>query len=548
MNFIPVKSKFVKKMALALVIFTFGLLPFKSTICGEGTGNENLYPYSCTSVMVGRLASTDGSTITSHTCDGPYRNWVKIVRGNKHPKGTNKSIYTGFHWTETPDSTTGVNKTGEIPESAETYTFLNTAYPAMNEHQLGMGETTIIGKRLLKSTKGLFQIEELQRIALERTRTAREAIKLMGQLAEKYGYIDGSECLTVIDPREVWQFEIYGPGMGELGAVWAAARIPDDHVGVSANYPRIGAINLKKPDYFLASKNIYSVAQKMGWWDPKGKEPFKVWKIYGSQKPSLRKAYLQYCRIREWWVLNSLAPSLKLDINADELPFSVKPDKKVSVWEVMKIMRANYAGTVYDMTRNLGKKDEKTGEMQKSPAANPWMTRTTMALLNNIKPDTVTLRRMIAINRCSYSTVIQARSWLPDAIGGITWLSFDNPAFSARIPVFAGTQELIEPLNYSNQKRFRRDSAAWAFRRAARLAQPAWGRNQKIIDQTIREFEEKAQRELLDLEKRMVKLLKTDPQKAKQIITAYVSDFSRAIIHKYWELGDYFWTLYGSGF
>ena len=363
---------------------------------------------SCTSILVGRLASTDGSTITSHTCDGPYRNWMEIVPGKSHGENAVTPIYTGTHWTETSTDATGLHKTGEIPEAEKTFTYFNTAYPAMNEHQLAMGETTIVANRRLKSQMGLFQVEELQRIALQRCKTAREAIHLMGKLIEEYGYIDGAECLTIIDPKEVWQFEVFGPGLGNKGGIWAAARIPDNHVGVSANYPRISMINLKKPDYFMASANIFSQAKKLKLWD--GKKPFKVREVYGSSRPGIKDMYIKYCRIREWWVLNSLAPSLKLDFNTEELPFSVKPDKKVSVAQVMAIFRSTYAGSEYSTIKNIGKKD-KTGKVKTSQAIHPWITRRMTNLFSEINPELINFHRTIAINRCSYSTVIQSRSW-----------------------------------------------------------------------------------------------------------------------------------------
>jgi len=527
-----------------IFIFSLNFIPIQSEKHSQ-KAPEALID-SCTSIMVGRLVSTDGSTITSHTCDGPYRTWMEIVPAKEHGGQAITAIYTGLHWTETPDDKKGLNKTGEIPQAKKTYAFLNTSYPAMNEHQLAMGETTIIANKRLKSQNGLFQIEELQRIGLQRCKTAREFIRLAGKLIKEYGYIDGAECLTIIDPKEVWHFEVFGPGLGNKGGVWAAARIPDDHVGVSANYPRIGKINLKKPDYFMASENIYSQAKKLKLWD--GKKSFKVWKVYGGQKEGERNLYFRYCRLREWWVLNSLAPSLKLNIKAEELPFSVKPDKKVSVRDVMSLFRTNYSGTDYDMLKNIGKKDKKTGQVKKSTALHPWITRRMIRLFSDLNPDLIEFRRMIAINYCAYSTVIQSRSWLPDSIGGITWLTFDNPALSARIPIFSGTSKLLKEFSVSNQKRWRTDSAAWAFRRAVRLAQPRWNRNKKVIQKVIQEFEDKAFSEIPDLERRLVKLLKNNREKALEIITSYVNNFSRAVLYKYWDLGDSFWSLYTEGF
>ncbi|UCE23056.1 MAG: C69 family dipeptidase, partial [Candidatus Aminicenantes bacterium] len=233
----------------------------------------------CTSIMVGRKATTDGSVITAHSCDGNYRTWVNMVPPQKHPKGTMNKIYYGKLHNETSWDLRGLQLKGEIPQVEETYAFLNTAYPCMNEKQLAIGETTIGSKRDLYNPEGMFMIEEIERIRLERCTTARDAIKLAGQLVKEYGYGDWGECITIADPKEVWHFEIFGAGPLEKGAVWAAVRIPDDHVGVSANIPRISELDLDNPDYYMASENVYSVAEERGWWDPDSGEPFKFWKV-----------------------------------------------------------------------------------------------------------------------------------------------------------------------------------------------------------------------------------------------------------------------------
>jgi dipeptidase len=174
---------------------------------------------------------------------------------------------------ETPWDMRNVTKKGEIPEAEETYAFLNTAYPCMNEKQLAIGETTISGRPELRNKDGIFYIEELEKLALQRCRTAREAIALIGRLAEEYGYGDYAECITIADPKEVWQLEISGSGKGKPSAIWCAARIPDDHVGVSANMPRISTIDFNNADLFMYSINLKEIAKNLGYWD--GREPLK---------------------------------------------------------------------------------------------------------------------------------------------------------------------------------------------------------------------------------------------------------------------------------
>ncbi|HYA49159.1 MAG TPA: C69 family dipeptidase, partial [Burkholderiales bacterium] len=424
----------------------------------------------CTSIEVGRLASVDGSVMTCHTCDGPYRTWLTIVPRQKWPDKAMTKVYSGRMHTETPADLQGIVQTGEIPQALETFQFLNTAYPCLNEYGLAIGETTIGGRQELVNNEGAFMIEELERVMLERCRTAREAIKLGGELVKQYGYGDYGECITIADGKEVWQFEIFGAGPLQKGAVWAAERIPDEHVGISANIPRIGQIDLKDPDHFMASDNVLQVAQDMGWWDPKSGKPFKFWEAYNGRKPF---------GVREYFVLGTLAPSLKLSMDMAELPFSVKPEKKVSVRDILRFYRDPYAGTDLDMTKNLlvpkrqprgprpGEAAPATPppapEMVPSPIASAWMPRDMVQLINTLKPGTIPMARTIPASFCSYATVIQVRGWLPPAVGAICWFAFDNPAMSVRIPIFAGATELPPAFEVCGQHRYRMDSADWAF-------------------------------------------------------------------------------------
>jgi len=504
----------------------------------------------CTSIMVGKLASTDGSVMTAHSCDGRYRTWLNIVPHQTHPEGATNKVYSGTMRTETSWDLRGKILKGEIPQVEETYSFMNVCYPCMNEKQLAIGETTITGKRELRNSEGMFMIEELQRIALERCTTARDAIRLIGELVKKYGYGDSGECLTFADPKEVWHFEIMGAGPLEIGAVWAAVRIPDDHVGVSANIPRISTLDLNNPDYYMASDNVFSLAEEMEWWDPSSGEPFKFWEAYGGRRPY---------SIREFYVLSTMAPSLNLTMDMEELPFSVKPEQKVSVRDVMRYYRETYEGTEFDATKNLfipasrrGRRDQPEEETQqqmvKSPAASPWMNSDFVNLINTLKPETIRSQRTIAIAGCSYSQIIQCRDWLPDEIGGVAWFSFDNPGESPRIPIFAGTLELPKNFEICGQFRYRTDSAIWKFRRTNRLALFRWGQLGPVLMDAVKELEDKAFEELPAIEKRALELYNNgEYEKYKKFITQYTNDFARAAMDKWWELGDTFWFSFRGG-
>lgn len=527
-----------------LLVLAWLWLSAPATPSGPAGSPDQDEGWGCTSIMVGRLASADGSVITCHTCDGNYRQWVNIVPRRHNNPGAMNKVYEGRMHTETPQDMKGVILKGEVPEVPETFAFLNTAYPAMNEFGLAIGETTIGGKQELYNPEGMFMIEELERLMLERCKTAREAIKLAGELVRQYGYGDYGECLTIADSREVWHFEIFGAGPLEKGAVWAAVRIPDDQVGISANIPRISQLNLKDPNNYMASDNVFKVAEEMGWWDPKKGEPFKFWKAYGGTKAFA---------IREYFVFSQLAPSLKLDLNAEELPFSIKPEKKVSVRDILRLYRETYEGTEYDMSRNLMVKRRNSDELTKSPVVSNWMSRDWFNLINTLKPGTIAPQRTIAINGCAYATVIQLKSWLPPAVGAVCWFAFDNPALSARIPIFAGVTELPPGFEICAQHRYREDSAAWIFRRANRLAILRWGDNRQVMENTVRAFEERAMVELPLVEKKVLEIMNSktpdkEPLTVNQYLTQYTGDFARAAMQKYRELYEQFWTRYARGF
>ncbi len=546
-----------------ILTFVAGFVPTSAQIPQKEFPDFNEDDAGCTSIMVGRKASTDGSVMTCHSCDANFRTWLNIVPHKKHDKGSTNKIYWGTLHTETSWDLRGLILKEEIPQVEETYAYMNVAYPCMNEKQLAIGETTIFGRGELRNDEGMFVIEELQRIVLERCTTARDAIRLIGELVKEYGYGDNGECITLADPKEVWHFEIFGAGLMEIGAVWAAVRIPDDHVGVSANKPRISELNLDDPDHYMASDNVFSLAEEMEWWSPDS-GTFKFWKAYSGKKPF---------GDREYYILSTLAPSLNLQMDAEELPFSVKPEKKVSVRDIMRYYRETYEGTDFDMTKNLmvpklkGRwwdpiEKSKTSEVVKSPLANPWMGRDMINLLNTLKPGAVERRRRIAIAACSYSQIIQCRDWLPDEIGGVAWFSFDNPGQSPRIPIFAGVLKLPKSFEIGAQHRYRTDSACWAFRRANRLATVKWGATRKYIEEAVMEFEDRAFAELAAVEKKALELYKEEsknkkseseeseeePPEFRKYLTKYTNDFARAAMGQWWELGDTFWTMFARGF
>jgi dipeptidase len=509
--------------------------------------DETNHTGSCTSIMAGRLASTDGSVITSHTCDGPYRTWVEIFPHMKYEKGTIHQVYTGvLNPAEASWDLRNVRKTGEIPEAEETFSFLNTAYPCMNEKQLAIGETTISGRKELRNADGIFYIEELEKIALQRCTKAREAIALIGRLAEQYGYGDWAECITIADTKEVWQFEISGSGKGKPSAIWCAARIPDDQAGVSANVPRISTVDFNNRDMFMFSTDLRKVAKDLGYWD--GKEPFKFWKVISAYG----KAY----GTRELFILKTLDPSLKISADSTEIPFTVRPEKKLSTRDVIAFFRQTYERTQLDMSRNLlvnEKHRNDNGDLVTerviSPVASNWMGSDLRNLLNELRPGTVEFKYCIAQDWCSYSQVIQCRGWLPDEVGAVAWFSFDNPAMSPRIPIFSGVLNLPECFGYCGQERYNPEAAVWKFRETNRLAEISWGRGRKIIEPAVQEFEDKGFGELPMIEDKVTVLVKQGKNEdARRLVTDYTDDFANSAIRRWEELKGKIWAMYSMGF
>jgi len=242
----------------------------------------NGYADGCTSVTLGKKATVDGSVITSHTDDSHRtRSWMDVVPAKKHQQNSSTTMYKRVACDSFAMPTYAHIPIGEIPQVRETYQFLNTAYPCMNQYQVGIGESTFGGREELQSDSGLIDCQRLCRLMLERCQTAREAIELAGRLTAAYGWNDFGECLTIADKNEVWHLEILGPGKGKVGSVWAAQRVPDDHVAVNANASTIKEIDLEDRDHFMASANIYEVAEKAGWW--KEGDPFLFCYAYAPE-------------------------------------------------------------------------------------------------------------------------------------------------------------------------------------------------------------------------------------------------------------------------
>ncbi len=268
----------------------------------------------CTDIIVGKLASVDGSAIVSHTGCGPECR-VHIIPALTFPQGARAAVHYGIQDVRKPLEDHG-EVLGYIPQVEKTYAYFHSAYPQMNEHGLSIGESTLSQRAELQidvamGVKQIMTIEQAQVFALQRCTKAREAVELIGGLMEKYGFLPScgpeSEGICITDGNEVWVMEVFSvgpfwePDSGKPGAIWAAQRVPDDHVAVIPNWSIIKEIDLSKPDWFLASPNYMQEAVDRGWYDPKSDGHF-IWQEVYSPVPR------EWAVSRFWLFFTTFAP------------------------------------------------------------------------------------------------------------------------------------------------------------------------------------------------------------------------------------------------
>lgn len=460
----------------------------------------------------------------------------------KHDTGSMVTLVKRFSNDSLAMPTYKYESTGEIPQKETTYGFINTAYPCMNNHQLAIGESTFGGRKSLHSEKGLIDCQQLVRLMMERCTTARDAIRTAGELTKKYGYNDEGECLTIADTKEVWHFEIVGPGKGNLGSIWVAQRVPDDHISVNANGSRIMEIDLKNKDFFMASENIFKVAHDSGWWNPEK----SIFKFCYAYSPESRTSFA--ARRREWRVLSMAAPSLGLHANSENYPFSVKPDDPVTLGKVVEMFQDYYEGTPYNFIKDLTWTTDE-GKTEISPLANPFMPYDMNKLFKINGGWGWRGERTIARWYTMYATITQSRDWLPDPIGGVVWLAFDNVATSIYVPLYCNITDVASSYKAPGRpKGYNRQSAWWAFNRLGTLAAQRWGDMRHDVSDVWGPM----QKELFDnqsaFETETFELFKKDQQQAIKKLTGYSIYWGDKVAMRAWELGDFLWTKYDEKF
>ncbi|NOR67290.1 MAG: hypothetical protein GQ528_08035 [Woeseiaceae bacterium] len=440
--------------------------------------------FACSTILVGKEATSDGSVLMSSSCDGDIMGLIYVMPAQKYPQDTKLPMYWNLprpktHQEYLSNLRKGYDLVGYLPVE-ETYRSIilagnveNMTTGGMNEHGLSIAIEFLPMRAGLACKRGVVGpnsnhwTTSLIANGLMRARTAREAIRIIGAMIEQYGFQyyrapHAGVALPIADDKEAWLMEIFGPGeewttdSGKPGAVWCAQRIPDGEIGCSANRSRIGKVNLKNRDMFMTSPNIHSLAEELGIW--KKGDPF-VWRdVYGDPGST-------YNSLREWRALSLAAPSLGLqatgDPTVDRYPFSVKPDQPLTVQRLLAVMRDGYEGTEFDLTEHPAFHPQG----KKSPLARPWGPTELFELLD-IKP-----KRALCTPTSGYVFVAQLRDWLPDTVGNCLWFAYGPAYTSCFVPIYAGVTDLPDAWDQApDYTRISRNQMPWNFRLVFSLA------------------------------------------------------------------------------
>ncbi|MBN1829151.1 MAG: C69 family dipeptidase, partial [Deltaproteobacteria bacterium] len=433
---------------------------------------------------------------------------------------------------------------GFIPQASHTYAYFDANYGIMNEHQLSIGECTDKAKVHPEPEPGkrIFYSSELSRVALERCKTARDSVKLMGELIEKYGYYGTGETLIVADPEEGWVMEMAGYDMNGAGGVWVAQRVPDNGFFVAANQFRIREVPRDAKD-MMFSANIFDVAQKKGWWKPE-QGPLDWTSVYGDGE-----FHHPYYSLRRVWRAQSLvAPSLNLSSSAEGpftrvYPFAVAPDQKLTVENIFTIHRDNYEGTEFDLTKGLAA----------GPFGNPnrfeGQAEGMADKEGRLTPLKGEFERPLNIYRCVYAYVNQSRNWLPNAIGGLTWFGPDRPATAVLMPFYAGAMNLAPSIQRGNILKFDRESMWTAFNYVANFAMLKYSYMIKDIQAVRDRFEASAFGKQQELEDQALSLWKNgEKNAARRLLTEYADELAADVLREWWKLSEQLYLKYNDGY
>ena len=479
---------------------------------------------ACSNFIVGKKASVDGSVMCSYSADdyGMFQ-YLCHYPAAKHAKGEMRKI---FDW----DS----NKYyGEIPEAAETYNVIGN----INEWQVTIGETTYGGREEMVDSTGIMDYGSLIYVALQRSKTAREAIKVMTTLANTYGYNSGGETFTICDPNEAWIMEMMGKGAGSKGAVWVALRIPDDAICAHANQSRIGKFNMKDKKNVMYAKDVVSFARNKGWF--KGKDADFSWKMaYAKPDFSGRR----FCDARAWAMLNhfyDMSPYLDWALgknpDAQDMPLWVVPNKKVSVKDVENVMRDHYEGTPLSVADGS---DIGGGIWEMPYRPTPLMYKVDGKQYFNERP--------VSTQQSGFVFVSQMRSWLPREIGGVFWFANDDANMAAFTPVYCSMTERPECYNTpgADALHFSKKNAYWVCNMTSNMVYPRYS----LMFPTLKEVRDSLDNSYFaaqaGVEKKAQELYAQNPQAAVKYLNDYSVEKAQQMLARWNQLFEFMVVKY----
>jgi dipeptidase len=481
--------------------------------------------WTCTNFLISKGASADGSTMITYAADShEFYGMLEFRPAGVHPPGSKRDVY---EW----DSG---KLLGQIDQAAVTYSVAGH----MNEHQVAIGETTWGGRAELHDPEAIVDYGSLMFIALERAKTAREAIEVMTDLVAEYGYYSSGESMSVSDPHEVWIFEIIGKGPGNTGAVWVARKVPDGYIAGHANAARIRQFPLDDPENTLYAPDVISFAREQGYFDGKDEE-FSFADAYNPPGFGARR----FCDARVWCMYKRAAPSREFpvdwmtgDEDAEPPPLWIKPDRKLTVRDVMGFMRDHFEGTELDMTQDIGA----------GPYDLPYRWR---PLTWKVDENEYLNERAVSTQQTGFSFVAQARSWLPDPIGGVFWFGVDDTYSTVYFPIYCGITE--PPHSYAagtgsfDEVTF--EAAFWVFNYVSNFAYLRYSDMIEDIKVVQAELESKFLAAQPEIDAAALALYEQAPRLAKDYLTEYSTTTGDAVVERWRELGKFLLYKYLDG-
>lgn len=495
---------------------------------------------ACTNFLITKGASTDGSTMITYAADSHLLyGELYFTPAQDHAKGAMRQI---VEWD------TG-KILGEIPQPSHTYSVVGN----VNEHQVAIGETTYGGRSELVDTTGLVDYGSLIYITLERAKNAREAMKIMTELVEEYGYYSSGESFSIADPNEVWILELIGKGPGNKGAVWVARMVPDGYVCAHANQARITTFDYqKKNNWFdskqttFNSKDVISFARDKGYFDGKDSD-FSFSDTYAPVDFSGAR----FCEIRVWAFFNAVTDGMdeyweyaKGNIEHGEngyatnrMPLWVKPKQKVNVLEVMDFMRDHLEGTELDMSKDIGA----------GPYGLPYRWRPLTWEVDGI---TYCNERATATQQTAFSFVAQLRSWLPDKVGGINWFGVDDAGTTVYVPMYCGINKVPKSYEAGNGSimDFTMNSAFWVFNLVSNLAYTRYELMYPEIRELQRELENKFVEEIKLVDAKILNSIENGEENTiTNQITKYTNVTAENAVERWKQLWVHLFVKYLDG-